>query len=115
MSDDDDHYIHPQPPRGAIPIGPAQGRQRGVVSEDEPTRPPPPPTRTQRAQETRRVKEPELSEPPYDVKIDPAYYAQQDRHFVGAHPFDAALAALYKQREKLDAAIDALETLRTTP
>lgn len=112
MSDDDDHYIHPQPPRGAIPIGPSQGRQRGVVSEDEPTRPPPPPTRTQRAQETRRVQ----NKHPMDDHIPtPEEYPQQDRHFVGEHPFDAALTALYKQREKLDAAIDALETLRTTP
>lgn len=112
MSEEEDHWPTPVPPRGAIPIGPSQGRQRGVVSEDEPTRPPPPPTRTQRAQETRP---PRAARPEAELENFEEYPAHQDRHFVGKHPFDAALVALYKQREKLDAAIDALETLRTTP
>ena len=37
---------------------------------------------------------------------------KQDRHAVGEHPYDAALAALYEQKQKIGEAIDALETLK---
>ena len=110
MTDDDEHYMQPAPPRGAIPIGPSQGRPYGVVAEG-PTPPPPAPSRTKRAQETRR-KEPDTYA---DVGMDQPQYndpPQQDRHSVGEHPFDAALAELYRQWTQVRDAIDLLEKLK---
>lgn len=124
---DEDHYPAPQRPQGAIPIGPSQGRQRGVQPDNEgPTRPPPIPTRTQRAQETRR----KPAEPEYDPEgpeaidntgdyVDPeaARAAQHDRHFVGDDddPIIGVLSILHAKRADLMKRVqrveDAINTL----
>jgi len=110
MSEEEDYWPTPQPPRGAIPIGPAQGRQRGVQADDGPTKPPPPPTRTQRAQETRQRRDPaEYEDEAFRIALEAK---TRDRHFVGEHPFDAALAELYRQRDAIDVGIKVLEQLK---
>jgi hypothetical protein len=67
-----------------------------------------------------------MDQPQYNDKPDPTRSArvkrgwdtrrkhQHDRHAIGEHPFDSALAALYAERERINAAIAALETLKVS-
>ena len=121
MTDDDFIPKPVPPPRPVVPIGVAGNKPAGIQptpQQDQNTQPydqrPLPwveaadrlsarSDRAKKAWETRRVKQ--------------AAHHLPDRHFtdeppVPSHPFDAALAALYEQRQKIAQAIEALEGLK---
>jgi len=118
MPGDDDFVPRPvSPPQRAIPVGPASGKSPGVqqratseqvaVSDEAYARvmrndhpmdnsAHPDPTRSARAKRSWKTRRKH----------------QHDRHVVGDHPFDQAIARLYAERDRINDAIGLLEVLR---